>query len=154
MQTNSHSYIDGYKITKELGKGFSAVTKLGVDSNGNAVALKVFDLKDPRNNANMMKLLKTEVENTKNLEHPHVVRYLGFSEDTEETRTKGNRRVAYIAMEPVPNGELFDYIANSGPFNAKFARHFFKQALMGLHYIHLNGFSHRDLKPENILLDD
>lgn len=25
--------------------------------------------------------------------------------------------------------------------------------LLGLHYIHKNGFSHRDLKPENILLD-
>ena len=26
--------------------------------------------------------------------------------------------------------------------------------LLGLHYIHKNGFSHRDLKPENILLDN
>lgn len=51
-------------------------------------------------------------------------------------------------------GELFDYVANSGAFSEPMCRYYFKQMLMGLHYIHKNGFSHRDLKPENILLDE
>lgn len=44
-------------------------------------------------------------------------------------------------------------MANSGKFNEKIARYFFKQFLEGLDYCHSNGVVHRDLKPENLLLD-
>ena len=49
-------------------------------------------------------------------------------------------------------GELYSYVANSGVFSEPMCRHFFKQMLMALHYLHTEGFAHRDLKPENILL--
>ena len=61
--------------------------------------------------------------------------------------------VAYIAQEAIQGGELFDYVANSGAFSEPICRYYLKQMLLGLHFIHKNGFSHRDLKPENILLD-
>jgi len=47
---------------------------------------------------------------------------------------------------------LYGYVANTGVFSEKMCRHFFKQMLMSLHYLHTEGFAHRDLKPENILL--
>ena len=65
-----------------------------------------------------------------------------------------SKNVAYIVQDLITGGELFDYVANSGPFSDKVCRYYFRQMLMGIHHLHCKGFSHRDLKPENILLDD
>ena len=61
--------------------------------------------------------------------------------------------VAYIVLELIPGGELFDYIANTGPFSERIIKYFSKQILLTVQYIHSKGLFHRDLKLENILLD-
>ena len=61
--------------------------------------------------------------------------------------------MAYIVSELVHGGELFDYVANSGPFKESIVRYYAKQLIQAIHYIHTKGFAHRDLKCENILLD-
>ena len=43
---------------------------------------------------------------------------------------------------------------NSGYFSEDLCRHFFKQMIQAVNYLHARGFAHRDLKPENILIDD
>ena len=50
-------------------------------------------------------------------------------------------------------GELHEYITQSGEFSEELCRHYFKQLLMAIHYLHSNGIAHRDIKPENIVLD-
>ena len=61
-------------------------------------------------------------------------------------------KVAYMALELVTGGELYDWIA-VGHFGPEISRYYFKQMLQAVHYIHFKGYCHLDLKPENILFD-
>lgn len=55
-------------------------------------------------------------------------------------------------LELALGGELFDFIANSGPLEEDEARYYFKQFLSALDYCHSRQVSHRDIKPENLLI--
>lgn len=54
---------------------------------------------------------------TSQLDNLHIVKYIEFNEQATLVKKDGStKRVAYIVMELVNQGELFDYIANSGAF--------------------------------------
>ena len=145
--------LDGFTLGRTLGSGFSAKVKHGTSADGSEYALKIFRLDNPQFNDKAFKLLKEEVEATTQLDHRHVVKYFEFKERANMIKKNGTAvEVAYIAQEMIAGGELFDYVANSGPFSEDICKYFFKQMLQGVHYIHSKGFSHRDLKPENFLL--
>ena len=62
-----------------------------------------------------------------NFDHPNIQRYHEVKEEATLIKKDGStKQVAYIAQELIENGELFDYIANSGPFGAPLARYYFK----------------------------
>ena len=52
------------------------------------------------------------------------------------------------------NGEIFEFLSNTGRFEEPVTRYYFKQLIGALEECHSKGFAHRDLKPENLLLDD
>lgn len=56
-------------------------------------------------------------------------------------------------LELAAGGELFDYVANTGPFSHQVARSYFSQLLSALECAHHKHIAHRDLKPENLLFD-
>lgn len=59
----------------------------------------------------------------------------------------------YIFMEHVGGGQLLHYIIKRQRLSERRARHFARQIVSALDYMHRNSIVHRDLKIENILLD-
>jgi serine/threonine protein kinase len=145
--------IDTYTCEKTLGSGISAKVKLARAADGTRVALKVFDKTNPQNSAKAIETLKNEADVYKNLNHPYMVKLLDFKEHAIKTRSDGTQvPVAYMALELITGGELFDFVALK-PFSVEICRYYFKQMLQVCHYMHIKGVAHRDLKPENIMLD-
>jgi serine/threonine protein kinase len=106
------------------------------------------------NSETALQTIRTEVNILKALNHPYMVRLIDFKEDAILVKANGTpKRVAYMVLELIKGGELFDYVALEY-FDHKICRFYFKQLLHVIHFTHSRGVSHRDLKPENIMLDD
>ncbi|KAL7060955.1 hypothetical protein AAHC03_09322 [Spirometra sp. Aus1] len=58
----------------------------------------------------------------------------------------------YLVLEVCHNGELQAYIRQNGPVSEDVARHYMKQIISGLLYLHSHHILHRDLTLANILL--
>ena len=84
-----------------------------------------------------------EAEILKSFRHPHVVNLLGLYEDADHY---------YFVMEYVDGGDVFDKIAEGGPFNELDAKEVVRQVLLALVELHKLDVAHRDLKPEKLML--
>ncbi|KAG2755579.1 Pkinase-domain-containing protein [Suillus brevipes Sb2] len=109
----------------------------------NFIAASTSDRKVTRQ-MEFVQALKTEIETLKDLDHPHIVQYLGF----EETKT-----FLSIFLEYVPGGSIGHRLRDHGKFNEEVTKLFTGQILEGLEYLHSKNIIHRDLKADNILLE-
>jgi NUAK family SNF1-like kinase len=108
------------------------------------VALKVIEKRAVSMNKKLFLRVRREISNLKRIRHSNVVQiYESF-----ETKSQ-----FVIAMEYLPNGELFDYVWKRQGLEEAEAKELFTQIAEGVHYCHMNSIVHRDLKLENILLD-
>jgi serine/threonine protein kinase len=82
----------------------------------------------------MMDALNAEIETLKDLDHPHIVQYLGY-ERTEKTIS--------IFLEYVPGGSVGRCLKKHGRFEEKVIRSLIRQTLEGLAYLHAQGRLHR-----------
>ena len=139
-----------YQILRTLGSGGSCKVKLGINmQTGEKVAVKIMSSKLDRKT---QQLILTEVQAMEKLKHINIIEQKEVGIDIYRKNSGKQVKVSYIVLEIALGGELFDFIANSGPFQEDEARYYFKQFMAGLDYCHLNQVAHRDLKPENILL--
>lgn len=82
-----------------------------------------------------------------------MVRKLDYSEKADWFKSSGAPKpVAYMALELVTGGALYDFVAGQH-FSPEVARYFFIHMLEAINFVHSRGFVHRDLKPDNMLLD-
>jgi serine/threonine protein kinase len=128
--------------------------KLAQIDKGEKVALKISRKYENDESSSNTSLFYKEVNALSKLKHPNIIKMHDYSDDSLVNRPNGSTiEVIYISLEYIPNGEIFDYIAESGRFSEDESRYYFRQLISALDYMHSQGYAHRDVKPENILMD-
>jgi len=137
--------IGNYIFEKVIGTGTFASVKLARNViTQNLVAVKVLP-KDNLVDLDSLARFQREVNLLKDLDHPLIAEFYELLDDDFNF---------YILMEYVANGNLLDFVNNSGELSEKDARHYFSQLICVLEYLHEEkSIAHRDLKAENVLLD-
>ncbi|XP_071087123.1 serine/threonine-protein kinase PLK4-like isoform X1 [Haliotis cracherodii] len=136
--------IEDYQVLNLLGKGgFACVYRARSNKTGQEVAIKMIDKKLMKA-ANMVVRVRKEVEIHSRLKHPAVLELYNYFEDSN---------YVYLVLEICHNGELQRYLkTNCKVLTEDEARHFMKQIVEGMLYLHSHGILHRDLTLSNLLL--
>ncbi|MCJ1476933.1 ATP binding [Lambiella insularis] len=93
----------------------------------------------------MVAALKREIDLLRDLQHPHIVQYLGSNCDEEHFN---------IFLEYVPGGSVAAMLNTYGQLKEPLIRNFVRQILDGLSYLHGQDIIHRDIKGANVLVDN
>ncbi|KAJ1823291.1 mitogen-activated protein kinase kinase kinase [Coemansia sp. RSA 2675] len=92
-----------------------------------------------------IRMMYTEVELLRDLDHENVVQLLGFE-------VAGG--VMSMFLEYVPGGTVQSLVQQHGPLPESVVHSFLRQIVAGLGYLHSSGILHRDIKGANILVDE
>ncbi|CAD8190612.1 unnamed protein product [Paramecium pentaurelia] len=134
-----------YTVKQTLGKGAQGKVKLGLDGD-KEVALKFVQFS---------KEIEKEMQIHRGLNHKNLIKLLNFHVNEEYTKRSGKKEIkSCLVYDYMKDGELYEYLSQTGPFKEETARTFFHQLIDVLSYLHGQGLAHRDLKPENILFKD
>jgi polo-like kinase 1 len=134
--------IIAYERYEEIGHGgFAKVFRASAD--GEDVALKV-TCKGPTTQSKDLQRHRTGVEIQRFLNHPHIVKELGFFEDSEFT---------YLVLELCHQGALKTLLRKVGKFSEEETIRYLRDITAGVAYLHSHRVIHRDLKLENFFLD-
>ena len=61
-----------------------------------------------------------------NFDHPNIIKCYSFGKGLfVKTSDESQKEVNYLVLEYSEHGELFDFIADTGPFSEREARYFF-----------------------------
>ncbi|VDK82068.1 unnamed protein product [Litomosoides sigmodontis] len=143
--TSPYAALEGlYVLHDELGSGGFGKVRLATHLlTSQKVAIKIINkLKIKKED---LPRIRTELDALMLLSHQNICRLY----QCIETPLK-----FFIVMEYCSGGEMFDYIVKKERLEESEARHFFRQLVQAIAYVHSMGFAHRDLKPENLLLTE
>ncbi|KAL6732911.1 hypothetical protein Aduo_003618 [Ancylostoma duodenale] len=153
QDTYPTALLEKYIMTNtSLGKGGYGAVLMGKLRHNcqTQVAVKILDITHLSGRfsraVSKAKDVEKEVNIMLQINHPNCVQFMDWIE---------TERTAYIVMEMVGGGELFDRIVDSKwngmGFGEDLCKFYAWQLLSALEYLHERGITHRDIKPENVL---
>eukprot|EP01062_Namystynia_karyoxenos_P015081 TRINITY_DN1547_c0_g1_i1.p1 TRINITY_DN1547_c0_g1~~TRINITY_DN1547_c0_g1_i1.p1 ORF type:complete len:874 (+),score=178.12 TRINITY_DN1547_c0_g1_i1:96-2717(+) len=134
-----------WKKGKFIGAGAFGYVCLGLNQDtGELMAVKsiTFNAAD-RGLAKRLAALQREIKVMRNLVHNNIVRYLC-------TERVGNQ--INIFMEYIPGGSIQSLLKEFGPLSDETVRHYTRQILEALAFLHSESVVHRDIKAANVLV--
>jgi polo-like kinase 4 len=136
--------IKDYNVYEQLGQGgFAQVYRAQVKESSKEVAIKMIDKKTMKA-SRMTQRVEHEVKIHYQLKHPSILELFTFFED---------KNYVYLVLELCHNGEMQRYLKNrQKSLNEDETRHYLKQVVDGMIYLHSYGILHRDLTLSNLLL--
>lgn len=137
--------IPGYDIRGVLGSGGMGVVYRAVQiTTGHPVALKTIK-PEVRPSAIGLERFRREAEISRQLDHPHIVRYL-------DTGGGEDGRALWFAMEFVQGEDASRIVQREGRVRPGRAVGWAVQLLDALGHAHARKFVHRDVKPANLIV--
>ncbi|KAF9141496.1 hypothetical protein BGX30_004664 [Mortierella sp. GBA39] len=142
--------INKYMVVQELGRGVHGKVKLCRDTTTDELcAIKIVDKTTRRrlgrSQASNEQKIRREIAIMKKCIHPHVVRLIEVIDDP-------TARKIYLVIEYMEGGEVKWKDPNECPIlPLGVARTIFRDIVLGLEYLHMQGIIHRDIKPANLL---
>ncbi len=141
-----------YELIKELGRGTYGVTFLGNDNNGIKVAIKTINIKKSEKLGADIKSINEEIDTLKLLSKGNYAKYVAHYRDSF-INTLDEEPTVFIISEYIDGGSLSNML-NEGNIITSYLWPIMLQLLLGLKYIHAQGYAHRDIKPDNILITE
>ena len=133
-----------YKLLRLLGAGgMSSVYLAEHMTLHNNVAIKVLPVKRVDKTSYLARF-EREAQSSAQLNHPHIAR--AYDLDISGS-------IHFIVMEYIDGTDLHARVKQEGPLPVRDAADFIRQAALGLHHAHEEGFVHRDIKPANLMVD-
>eukprot|EP01114_Cavostelium_apophysatum_P016435 TRINITY_DN4674_c0_g1_i1.p1 TRINITY_DN4674_c0_g1~~TRINITY_DN4674_c0_g1_i1.p1 ORF type:complete len:333 (+),score=76.53 TRINITY_DN4674_c0_g1_i1:111-1109(+) len=138
----SNIKFEDLELEESIGEGSFGKVLKGRYFGTYVAVKKLFNHEDRK----MQKYIQRELATLKNIRHPQIVQFIGFS-----IHSSG----LYVVTEYVPGGDLTVYIDN---FNMDFKWKDIMKVLIqvgqAMAYLHAKNILHRDLKCSNLLVSD
>ncbi len=146
--------VQNYRIENELGRGTFGVTFKGIRiSDGKEVAVKTIDINKSTQLGASARAINDEIDTLKELASG-CPRFIACYYDSFTNNFNGVETV-FIISELIKGGSLTKFIQEYGStMSPNFLWPIMMQLILGLKYIHDNGFANRDIKPDNVLMTE
>lgn len=173
-QSDQGRMINQYLIKGEIGRGSFGAVHLAMDaSDGKCYAIKEFSKArlrkrtqsaimrrpagsgvprarelTPEERENPLFLIRGEVAIMKKLNHENVVNLVEVLDDPHGDSL-------YLVLDLCEEGVIMKVGMDdkATPYSEEECRHWFRDLILGMEYLHEQGIVHRDVKPDNLLLN-